>query len=111
MLSEYEIRNLIYTSQRLNRGFISILFYSPWDETSNSIVELAKTLGVVYNQEFYLVDLFEQPELSTLFQINRSPTLVVMNSSRLDVIDIPCAIIRELKYISRSNSLSHSHEV
>ena len=92
--------DLIKFSETVERGFISLLFYSPWEEIHLSCIELAEKLDL---PDFYYVNIFEFPELTCKFKITRAPCLVTMNSKKIQVVDIPSAIIRELKYLNRAN--------
>jgi hypothetical protein len=89
-----EFYQLIVNAEK-NSSHQVFYFHSPWqDSNSKDILENMEKNPV--NGDIYTVDLFEFPELSARFKLNRSPALVTYwgDSHQYRTYDIPSLIRR-----------------
>jgi hypothetical protein len=80
-------------------------FHSPWQDTVSQDIMLKMENNPV-NEQIYSVDLFEFPELSSRFKVNRSPALVTYwgDSHQYRTYDIPSLIKRSYTLSSKKSN-------
>jgi len=85
--------NKVLRDQKKNKSSIRILYLSEWDETSHS---LNIRLGKYEGQTMFVVDSFNMPHSFVIFRVNKTPTLVSISPTKIEVESYTPRIYKEL---------------
>ena len=102
-LSKENQINRVLKTQKREKSRIAILFYSEWDDISQSVISDLNRKKAVYDSNpeevtnLYLVNSFQMPHSFVIFKTQKVPHLVVLDGDKVQSIDYLPLLCKELE--------------